>query len=182
MTIIRTLCAATMLILTGCASARIEDYADNQPVFDIRDYTKGDVEAWGMFIDNDGKADPTFHVTLHGAWHGDHGTLGEHFVYNDGHTQDRVWTLTFIDDHHFTGTAADIVGTATGAQYGNAVQMNYVLTVPTKDGGSYDMSMNDWLYRMDDKTVINRNEMRKFGYKVGELVITFDKKQAETSQ
>ena len=36
--------------------------------------------------------------------------------------------------------------------------------------------MDDWLYRMDDKTVLNRGELSKFGLKVGELVITFRKK------
>jgi hypothetical protein len=34
--------------------------------------------------------------------------------------------------------------------------------------------MDDWLYRIDETTVINRNAMRKFGLKVGELVIGFN--------
>ncbi len=165
-----------MLLLTGCSTARVEDYAQNEPIFDIREYLNGDVDAWGTFIDNSGKADPMFHVTMRGSWNGNNGTLEEHFDYSDGRKQDRVWKLTFTDDHHFTGTAADVVGTAAGAQYGNAVQMKYILSVQTRDGSSYDMSMNDWLYRMNETTVINRNEMRKFGYKVGELVITFNKK------
>jgi len=36
--------------------------------------------------------------------------------------------------------------------------------------------IDDWLYRMDDKTVLNRSELSKFGLKVCELVITFRKK------
>ena len=163
-------------MLSACAGPTAEDYAANKPALDIRDFTKGDVEAWGMFFDNAGKADPTFHANLHGAWQGNTGTLKEHFDYSDGRKQDRMWTFTFTDDHHFTGTAPDVVGIAAGEQYGNAIHMDYVLTIVDKDGASHDMTMNDWIYRMDDKTVINRNEVSKFGIKVGELVITFRKK------
>jgi hypothetical protein len=173
---LRALCTGLIMLIGGCSTAKVEDYAQNKPELDIRDYLNGDVDAWGMFVDNSGKADPMFHVTMHGEWQGNNGTLTEHFDYNDGRKQDRVWALSFTDEHHFSGTAADVVGVAQGAQFGNAVNMNYVLTVQTKSGSSYDMSMNDWLYRMDDKTVINRNEMRKFGYKVGELVIAFKKR------
>jgi hypothetical protein len=164
-----------MLLTAGCSSVKVEDYAQNKPELDIREYLNGDVEAWGMFVDNDGKADPTFHVRLKGAWQGNDGALEEHFDYSDGRQQNRVWSIHFTDAHHFTATAPDVADTATGTQYGNAARMNYVLSVETKDGDTYDMSMDDWLYRMDDRTVVNRNEMRKFGYKVGELIITFRK-------
>ena len=32
------------------------------------------------------------------------------------------------------------------------------------------------MYRMDDQTVLNHITMSKFGFKVGELIITFNKK------
>ena len=176
MKILRALCTGILMLISGCSSSKIEDYAANTPVFDIRHYLKGTIEAWGMFVDTSGKADPMFHVMMEGSWEGNQGTLSEHFIYNDGRTQDRIWKLSFTDEHHFTGTAADVIGVATGTQFGNAVNMKYVLTVQTKNGGSYDMSMDDWLYQMNDQLVINRNEMRKFGIKVGELVISFNKK------
>ena len=175
MKLLRALCAGLLMVLAGCSSARIEDYNDKMPVFDIRSYLNGHIEAWGMFVDNAGKADPMFHVTLKGVWQGNHGTLDEHFMYSDGTTQDRLWTLDFQDEHHFTGTAPDVVGVAKGSQYGNAVNILYDLTVKTDSGSAYDMSMNDWLYRMNDELVLNRNEMRKFGIKLGELVISFRK-------
>jgi len=166
---------ASLLLLSGCASVTPEDYRENTPTFDIRNYLNGKVEAYGMFVDNAGKADPMFKVALKGTWHGNSGVLDEHFTYNDGHTQDRKWSITFTDDHHFSGTAADIVGTATGSQYGNAVNIKYILMVPTDSGDTYDMSMDDWLYQMSDDLVLNRNEMRKFGIKIGTLIISFHK-------
>jgi hypothetical protein len=169
------LCAITLLLMAGCSGVQVQDYTQSKPQLDIRDYFKGDVEATGIFIDTSGKADPMFHVSLHGDFQTEGGTLQEHFVYNDGHMQDRTWIFAFSSPHHFTGTAIDVIGVAAGEQFGNAAHMDYVLTVATKDGSVYDMSMNDWLYLMDDKTLINRNEMRKLGFKVGELIITFHK-------
>jgi len=175
MKLLKTLAAGLLMLATGCSTPKVEDYVSNNPPLDLRSYLNGELEAWGMFFDNAGKAEPMFYVKMTGRWQGNNGTLQEHFIYNDGKTKDRLWTLTFQDDHHFTATASDVVGVADGRQYGNAANIKYVLTVPTDKGTSYDMSMDDWLYKMNDELVINRNEMRKFGIKVGELVISFHK-------
>lgn len=167
--------AGLLACLSGCSSAKVEDYAATKPVIDIREYFNGEVEAMGVYMDRSGMADPQFHVKMKGSWKGNEGTLEEDFVYSDGRKDRRVWTIRFTDDHHFTATAHDVVGTMQGGQYGNAVNMKYVLRVPVKDT-TYDISMDDWLYKLDDKTVINRAVMRKFGFKVGELFLTFRKK------
>ncbi len=161
-----------LFALTACGSTSVEEYAGNKPTLDIREYLNGDLEAWGAVINMDGSADPQFHVKMHGHWEGNTGTLDEEFTYTNGEKKYRKWTFHMIDDHHFTGTAADVVGVGEGKQYGNAVNMQYVLTVPYGDG-SVDLAMDDWLYRIDDRHVINRTEMRKLGIKVGELVIAF---------
>lgn len=165
---------ATVLVLTGCGSTSVEQYADQKPALDIREYLKGDLEAWGTVINMDGSAEPQFYVKMKGSWQGNKGTLEEEFAYSNGEKKHRVWTFNVADDHHFTGTAPDVVGVGEGKQFGNAVNMQYVLTVPRGDS-SIDLSIDDWLYRIDDKHVINRTEMRKFGIKVGELVIAFRK-------
>ena len=162
-------------VLGGCSSVHVQDYANNTPVLDIRNYLNGDLEAWGVFIDRKGKAEPSFHVIMKGSWQGNTGTLQEYFTYSDGKKDERVWTFTFADEHNFTATAHDVIGTAKGSQYGNAVNMNYVLALKTKES-THNVNMEDWLYLMDEKTVINRTWMSKFGINVGELVITFRKK------
>ena len=161
--------------LTGCSGVKVEDYADKTPEFDIREYFNGPVEASGVFINRAGKMDSFFHVHMHGKWNGNEGTLEEKFVYDDGKTGERVWKLSMSDDHHFTGTAHDIIGISQGTQFGNAVNMQYVLRQPVGDT-TYDLSMDDWLYRIDEHTVINRIVMTKLGIKVGELVLSFKKK------
>jgi hypothetical protein len=111
---------------------------------------------------------------MDGAWQGNTGTLSEHFVFDDGHTDQRVWTITYENDQNFTATAGDVVGTALGEQSGNAVVMRYTLRVPF-NGASLDLSMEDWMYALDEKTVLNRTAMKKFGITVGTLVLFFRK-------
>jgi len=174
---IHSLCAGLMMLFSGCCSAKVEDYADNKPALDIREYFNGHSEAWGTFIDRSNKADPSFYAQMKGSWHGDDGTFEEHFDYSDGRKQERIWNIHFTDEHHFTATAHDVIGVAKGAQYGNAMNMRYVLAVTTKAGKTYNVSMDDWLYLMEGGIVINRAQMSKFGFHIGELAATFRRKQ-----
>jgi len=160
--------------LSGCASQSLDDYANETPVLDLRDYLNGPLEASGIFFDRAGHASLRFVVDMTGEWDGNTGTLAERFRYSDGTTDERVWTIVFSDDARFTATAHDVVGEAVGGQKGNAAMMRYKLRIP-RDGSEVVVSMEDWLYLQEDGTLINRTEMRKFGFKVGELVVVFRK-------
>ena len=162
-------------LLTGCTEAKVEDYeAKAGPKMDIREYLNGDLEAWGTLFQRDGTADPQFFVKMKGEWHGNEGTLSEDFTYIDGTKKHRLWHFSMKDDHHFTGTADVVIGVGEGKHFGNAVNMKYVLQVPYK-GSTINLTMDDWLYRIDDNHVINRTKMSKFGLSAGELVIGFRK-------
>ena len=165
---------AGLLALAGCSAARIEDYAALTPTLDVREFFNGRIEATGMFIDRSGNADPSFHAKMHGVWKGNDGTFEEHFIYSNGRKYDRVWTIHFTDDHHFNASAYDIIGGAKGVQYGNAMNMRYVMAVVT-DGKTHNIFMDDWMYRVDEHTVLNRIEMTKFGFHVGEVIVVFRK-------
>jgi hypothetical protein len=171
----KTLLAGLAMLLSGCGGPSIEDYKGRGPAMDIREYLNGEVEAWGVYINRSGMVEEQFHVLMIGKFDKKAGTLEETLTYTDGKVSKRTWTVTFSDDNHFTSTAGDVVGVATGVQFGNAVNMNYVLRVPVKNT-TYDITMDDWMYRLDEKTLINRVEMRKFGFKVGELLLTYRKK------
>jgi hypothetical protein len=167
--------ASAAFLLGGCSGYTTQDYAANSPKLDIREYLNGPLTASGILFDYSGKADLMFHVTMTGRWNGNTGTLEEHFTFSDGRTDQRTWTIRFTDDHHFTATAGDVIGEAKGSQHGNAVNMRYVLDAKRAGGGTITLSMDDWMYLLDEKTLINRTKMRKFGLTVGELVITFHK-------
>ncbi|WP_414675043.1 DUF3833 domain-containing protein [Limnobacter sp.] len=173
----RLLTASALCIglLAGCASAPVaSDYAQEKPVLDIAKYFNGTIDAWGMFTDRSGRVVKRFTVVMNCHWDGNVGTLDEDFTYSDGTTQKRSWTLT-KNGNAVVGKAADVVGEAQGQQAGNAFNMKYTLQVPV-DGKTYDMQFDDWMYLMDDKTMLNRAVMSKFGIELGQVTLSFRKR------
>lgn len=171
------LCAAVAapMTLAGCASQDLADYAREQPVLDLARYFNGRVDAHGIFQDRGGKIVKRFTVVMDCRWTGDQGVLDEAFTYSDGTTQRRVWRLTRHADGRYTGTAADVVGEAEGQVRGNAFRWNYTLRLPV-DGKTYDVQFDDWMYLVDDKVMLNRATMTKFGVRLGEITLSFTRR------
>ena len=167
--------AVAIMLITGCAGPRVDSYRDQTPVLDLREYFDGEIEAHGMFQDRSGEVVRRFRVDIKGTWVGDVGTLEEDFFYADGSPERRVWTITRIDEHNYIGTAGDVVGEAKGEAYGNALRWRYVLALEV-DGKVWNMDFDDWMFLVDDQVMINRSEMRKFGFRVGEVTLSFRKK------
>jgi hypothetical protein len=162
------------LSLAACATVDVGQYANEKPQLDLAQYFTGTVDGWGMFQDRSGTVVKRFTVRIDCTWNGNEGTLDEHFEYADGTTQNRVWKLV-KDGSRYTGTAADVVGTAQGAASGNALRWNYVLALPV-DGRTWNMDMDDWMFLVDDRTLLNRTTMSKFGFRVGEVTLSFRKR------
>jgi len=161
--------------LTGCSSMQIDDFAQSTPEFVPQAYFNGPMTAYGMVKDRDGKITRRFKGKLVGSWDANGvGTLDEHFVYDDGEKQHRVWTLKPTGDKTFIGTAGDIVGEADMIAKGNTVMIDYTMRVPYKDG-TIDIDVRDWLHLQEDGVILNHSKMKKYGFEVGELVITIIK-------
>lgn len=168
-----SLVAFAAFSLVGCATVDVAQYAAEKPVFDVARYFNGTIDGWGMFQDRSGKVVKRFTVRIDARWDGNRGTLDEQFVFSDGTTQNRIWQLV-KDGDRYTGTAGDVVGTGTGVQQGNAFNLRYVLALPV-DGRTWHMDMDDWMYLIDEGTVLNRTTMTKFGIRVGEVTLSFRK-------
>jgi hypothetical protein len=162
------------LALAGCATVDVANYRAERPPLDLAQYFNGTVDGWGMVQDRSGQVLRRFTVRIDAKWDGNRGTLDEHFEFSDGEKQNRVWTLV-KDGDRYTGTAADVVGTGQGIQQGNAFNMRYVLRVPWA-GRTIDLDMDDWMWRIDDQTVLNRTAMTKFGFRVGEVTLSLRKR------
>ena len=166
------LLVAACVALAGCAGESVTQYAGQRPVLDLRQYFNGQVRAHGMFQDRSGHVVKRFTVTMDCAWTGDDGVLDEHFTYADGTLQRRVWHLKRHPDGRYTGSAADVVGQASGRISGNAFNWTYTLKLPV--GGSvYDVDLDDWMYLMDDGVMLNRATMSKLGIRLGEITLAF---------
>jgi hypothetical protein len=167
--------AATLLTLSGCASQKISNYANEKPVLDLQQYFNGTLDAYGVFTDRSGQVVKRFTVVMVCTWLGNEGTLDESFIYSDGTKQKRIWRLTKEANGRFTGRADDVVGVAQGESLGNALHWNYTLSLPV-DGSVYEVQFDDWMYLMTDKVMLNKATMSKFGVRLGEVTLSFTKR------
>jgi hypothetical protein len=97
------------------------------------------------------------------------------FTDRDGKTERRVWRLTDLGNGRWEGRADDVVGVAQGVSAGNALNWRYTLALPVGDK-VYEVQFDDWMYLMDDKVMLNKAEMSKFGIRLGEVTLSFIKK------
>jgi hypothetical protein len=165
---------ATVLALTGCASQDLSSYAAAEPVLELPRYFNGPVRAHGMFQDRSGEVIKRFVVEIDGSWQGDQGVLDERFTYADGTTQRRIWRLRHLGAGRYSGTADDVVGEASGQTTGNAFRWAYTLKLPV-DGSVYEVQFDDWMYLIDERVMLNRATMSKFGVRLGEVTLSFTK-------
>ena len=166
---------AAVVSLSGCAGPQVADYAAEKPVLRLREYFNGTLDAWGLFTDRSGKVVKRFTVVMVCTWQGNDGVLDEDFTYSDGSKQRRVWRLQAGPDGRYTGRADDVVGEASGQERGNAFQWSYTLALPV-DGRIVNVQMDDWMYLMTDKVMLNRAAMSKFGIHLGDVTLSFTKR------
>ncbi len=167
------LCA--ILGLSSCSGVQVTQYAAQTPQLDLSKYFTGTMDAYGMFQNRSGEVVKRFHVVIKSHWEGDTGTLDEQFTYSDGTTQQRIWTIRKTGPQDYIGTAADVVGEAKGTASGNALRWQYVLSLPV-DGKVYEVNFDDWMFLMDDRIMLNRSSMSKWGFDLGEVTLTFVKR------
>ena len=151
-----------------------EDFKGTEPTINIEKYFEGPVKAWGLLQDRKGKVTRQFKADMFGKFQNNILTLEEEFFWTDGEKQKRVWKIKKIDEHNYIGTAPDVVGEAKGFSYGSAFKFEYDLMIPIK-GKNIKISFDDWIFKQDDKVAINRATLTKFGFKVGELTVFFQK-------
>ncbi|WP_067867388.1 DUF3833 domain-containing protein [Neptuniibacter marinus] len=154
--------------VTSCA-VNIDQYEENQPVLDLSEFFDGHLEAYGIVQDYKGKVSRRFRADILGQWDGDNGVLDELFFFTDGEEEHRCWQLS-KQGNNYTGTAGDVIGRAEGQVAGNALNWKYTLSVPVK-GKTWKINLNDWMYLVDDKNLINRAKMYKFGLEVGQVTL-----------
>ena len=151
-----------------------EDFKNTEPEIKIEKYFEGQVKAWGILQDRKGKVTRQFNANMLGKFENNILTLEEDFFWKDGETQRRVWKIKKIDEHNYIGTASDVIGEAKGVSYGSAFKFEYNLMIPFK-GKNIKIRFDDWILKQDEKVAINRATLTKFGFKVGELTVFFEK-------
>lgn len=169
------LTAATALFLSACSGTpSLKDDTLGGPPLNLEEYFNGRVTAYGQFQDVTGKVRRRFDVDITGEWDGETLTLTEDFIYEDKSTEQRIWRLQKTSKDAWSGSADGVIGTATGTEKNDVFNWQYRIDLPVPDG-TLRVRFDDWMWRLDDKRVLNRAYMYKFGVKIGEVIIFFEK-------
>jgi hypothetical protein len=163
-----------VLLLKGCSTMNPEEYADTTPELHIEEYFNGKVRAWGIFQDRSGQLKRQFTVDIRGERQGDLLTLTEDFVYRDGEKSQRIWRIKKLGEHEYEGRADDVVGVARGRAYGQVLNWQYDLNLKVGDK-HYQVHFDDWMFLHEDGVLVNRARMSKFGIRLGEVTLFFQK-------
>lgn len=165
--------AATLVLprFIGFRSQKPADLASGSPRFDLRTHLSGPILCEGVIYGPTGRVSSRFVAEMEGTWDGNRGTLRERFRYDSGRVQDREWRLTVGNDGRIKAEADDVVGAGSGVATGAAVQLTYRIKLDA-DAGGHVLDVVDWMYLMENGTIMNRSQFRKFGIKVAELVAT----------
>jgi hypothetical protein len=147
------------------------------PEFDLRQHLNGPLLCEGVIYGPTGRVSSRFVADFEAKWDGNEGRMTERFRYDTGAVQDREWHLTLGNDGSIKARAPDVVGVGTGQQKGSAVLLEYKIRLPEASGG-HVLDATDWMYLVENGTIMNRSQFRKYGITVAELVATMRRKDA----
>lgn len=138
----------------------------------ITRFFEGDCEAAGVIVDRFGRLRRMFSGAMRGRWSGDRFVLDEEFVFDDGESDHRRWTLELQSDRCFTARCADVVGFASGRDGQVQCRMSYRFKLPV-GGRIVGCRFDDRMYQIDGRTMANRAVIYLFGIRIAEITATF---------
>jgi hypothetical protein len=165
------------VVATACSSVTVQDYAELEPKLNMETFFNGELVAYGVVKNWRGRVIRRFQADIEASWKEGTGTLDEDFLFDDGETDRRVWTLTATGEGSYRGTAGDVVGAGELQVAGNAVFLDYVLQIPYGDG-NINVRVDDRMYLITPQLLLNESSLRKFGLKVGELLLVIARREA----
>ncbi len=151
---------------------QLQRAARGEPSFILEDYFAGRTRAWGMFVDRFGNVQRQFSVGIRGEFDSGQLVLTEDFSFDDGERSQRIWRITPLGDGRYVGTADDVVGVARGDVTGNRLRWAYDLNL-TIGQRIWRVHFDDIMLLQNDRVLLNRASMSKYGITLGEVIISF---------
>ena len=174
MILLRLISLSALFVLAACSTVSVDDYAQGTPAFIAEEFFDGPLIATGVLKNRSGAVIRRFTAQIDAYWRDGVGTLDEDFVFDDGEESRRVWTLTPVGVGEYRATAGDVVGDGIARVAGNTMFLDYVLRVPYGDG-TIDVRIDDRMYLVSDRVLINESTLSKFGFRVGEILLSIER-------
>jgi hypothetical protein len=176
----RRLSLAAFVVLAACTGKpSFDDPALSDRQLNLEEFFDGNLVAYGQFQDVLGTVRRSFVVNITGDWDGERLILTEDFVYEDGSTEQRVWTLVKTGDDTWEGTAPGVIGTATGREDGDRFNWQYEINLPipsaTGETETLRVTFDDWMWLLSEDRLFNRAYVKWAGFDIGDVSISFEK-------
>jgi hypothetical protein len=170
------LCLVAILTLAACGGRpSLDDAPLSEEHLNLEEFFEGDLVAYGQFQDVFGAVRRRFVVEIEGTWNGETLRLVEDFTYEDGSTEQRIWTLTKTGPDSWEGTAPGVIGVATGEERGDTFNWQYTIDLPVPGGETMRVSFDDWMWLLSEDRLLNRAYMFRYGVRIGEVIISFER-------
>ncbi len=150
------------------------DYLDRGVKFDIKKFFNGDIEAFAIVQDENGKIIDTKTVKINGRWEENKGVIQQNFILADGKKDSRTWLITANGDGTFEGVGHDVLTMATGKQKGGSGQMIYDLLVNGQNGRE-EIKFEDRMYLVNENSAIMISSMKKGYSPAGRIIMSLSK-------
>lgn len=140
------------------------------------DFFNGNLKASGMFIDRFGNVQKRFSADVKCEAANDGFVLKEHFTFDDGKKETRVWNIKRTSDKSYVGLTDDVHKQARGTltEIGLLWRYDFYLEL---FGRRVLVNFNDKMIMQSSEVVLNHATISKFGFKLGELFISFHRGQ-----
>jgi hypothetical protein len=162
--------------LTACtAPVPPPGLAAGGPQFNPVAFFTGHVTSWG--VEENRAGDPTAIVTTDctGTPSGPNSIRMVQVLHIGAKPpQTRIWTITQTSPASYAATANDMTGTATGTVTGRAFHLRWVLDA-SPGNPLAKVTMDQWMYRMDDGAVMIRTVVTKLHVRLLEVSEQFEK-------
>ncbi|WP_333712060.1 DUF3833 family protein [Yoonia sp.] len=176
----RLILAATLMLLAACTGKpSFDDPVLSDRKLNLEEFFDGELVAYGQFQDVLGTVRRNFVVEIAGDWDGERLRLVEDFVYEDGSTEQRIWTLVKTGEDSWTGTAPGVIGEAKGLEDGDRFNWVYEIDLPipsaTGETETLRVTFDDWMWLLADDRLLNLAYVKRYGFDIGVVTISFEK-------
>ena len=162
------------LLLASCSGLKPASFTATSPPFDIVRFYTGHTKSTGLIETRGGKPLKRVATETWGHLEKD-GELNmtQDITLDDGQPERRHWRIRRLDEHHYEGRTANVIGVAKGEAYGNALRLDYVIALKPSNPFSR-VRMTHWMVlHPDGRTMLNSVAVRKAGLVVARIEEVF---------